>query len=165
MVEDYLELRSQRSVFQLSSCHLFSCQCNKKSEKDKLSLRCHILIKLTVHYLNSFPRFLWSPSHFRQRQSAHQAQTMRGFMLWRKNAGATTHLILGNMWHLVLWVSCICLQIGLSPGTRQGKRTVSHSGNHTTIQVELLVAVSVSSWRHYGGSLLGFGDLCLLQKT
>ena len=62
------------------------------------------------------------------------------------------HFVLGNMRHLTLWVTSVCPQFRLSPGSGQGNGTVFLSGYSTTVQIESFVAVLRFSWRPWGYS-------------
>lgn len=61
--------------------------------------------------------------------------------------GEMTHLVLGNMRHLILQVFSVCLQFRPSPDNGQGNGAVFLSGYHTTIQGESFIAVPISSCR------------------
>jgi hypothetical protein len=61
-----------------------------------------------------------------------------------------THLVLGNMRHLILQVFSVCPQFRPSPDNGQGNGAVFLSGYHTTIQGESFIAVPISSCRPLG---------------
>lgn len=92
-----------------------------------------------VLYLNSSSRYCGFHHNSDRVSLAVRRRRQKALSLWRKRVGEMTHLVLGNMGHLTLWLSSVCPQFRPGPGSRQGNGELLLRGYHTTTQAVLLI--------------------------
>lgn len=90
-----------------------------------------------VLYLNGSSRYCGFHHNSDRVSLAVRRRRQKALSLLGKRMGEMTHLVLGNMGCLTLWVSSVCLQFRPSPGSRQGNGELLFNGYHTTIQAVL----------------------------